>query len=149
MNSKNISLFKVFMDKDVSRKAGLLSFIEKLSGTSAIAIENHRLLEAQKELFESFIKLIADAIDTKSPYTGGHCSRVPELAKLLADAAVDQKEGVFTDFSLNSKERDALHIGAWLHDCGKIVTPEYVVDKSTKFLVADPVPPLEIGKVPL
>jgi HD-GYP domain-containing protein (c-di-GMP phosphodiesterase class II) len=127
-----IGVMCLFMDKDVSRKAGLLSFIEKLSGTSAIAIENHRLLEAQKELFESFIKLIADAIDTKSPYTGGHCSRVPELAKLLADAAVDQKEGVFADFSLNSKEREALHIGAWLHDCGKIVTPEYVVDKSTK-----------------
>ena len=127
-----IGVLCLFMDKDVTRKAGLLSFIEKLSGTSAIAIENHRLLEAQKELFESFIKLIADAIDTKSPYTGGHCSRVPELAKLLAEAAVSQKEGPFAEFTLSAKEREALHIGAWLHDCGKIVTPEYVVDKATK-----------------
>ncbi|NBU99505.1 MAG: HD domain-containing protein, partial [Spirochaetia bacterium] len=103
-----------------------------LSGTSSVAIENQRLIEAQKKLFEAFIKLIASAIDTKSPYTGGHCTRVPELAKDLAAALVQEKSGPFANFTMTNNEKEALHIGAWLHDCGKIVTPENVVDKATK-----------------
>ena len=89
--------------------------------------------KSQEEMLDSIIKLIAEAIDTKSPYTGGHCARVPEIAQLLLDEANNSNEGSFKEFSLTSK--DALRefeIGAWLHDCGKVTTPEYVVDKSTK-----------------
>ncbi len=110
----------------------LVSFIEALSGTAAISIENQDLLRAQKELLDSFIKLVAGAIDAKSPYTGGHCQRVPELATMLAQAACDAKDGPFRDFSMNDDEWEALRIAAWLHDCGKVTTPEYVVDKATK-----------------
>ncbi len=89
--------------------------------------------EAQKELMDSFIKLIADAIDAKSPYTGGHCKRVPVIAMMLAEKADEMKEGTFKDFSFKSKEEwEEFEMGAWLHDCGKITTPEYVVDKATK-----------------
>ena len=38
----------------------------------------------------------------------------------------------FKEFSLSDEEWEELHIAAWLHDCGKVTTPEYVVDKSTK-----------------
>ena len=117
---------------DISNNTALISFVEALSGTSSVAIENQRLIEAQKKLFEAFIKLIASAIDTKSPYTGGHCTRVPELAKDLASALVQEKSGPFASFTMSNNEKEALHIGAWLHDCGKIVTPENVVDKATK-----------------
>ncbi|MBK7982437.1 MAG: HAMP domain-containing protein [Candidatus Competibacteraceae bacterium] len=110
----------------------LLAFITALSGTSAVSIENQRLLQAQKNLFESFIRLLADAIDAKSPYTGGHCARVPALTKLLAQAACADDFGAFRDFDLSEAEWEELHIAAWLHDCGKITTPEYVVDKATK-----------------
>ncbi len=88
---------------------------------------------AQAELMDSFIELIADAIDAKSHYTGGHCQRVPEIAMMLAKSAEESKEGAFKDFRF--KNEDAwreFKIGAWLHDCGKITTPEYVVDKATK-----------------
>ncbi|HRY15420.1 MAG TPA: HD domain-containing phosphohydrolase [Candidatus Competibacteraceae bacterium] len=112
--------------------AELLAFIAALSGTSAVSIENQRLLHAQKNLFEAFIRLLADAIDAKSPYTGGHCARVPELTKLLARAACASQDEPFHDFSLNAAEWEELHIACWLHDCGKITTPEYVVDKATK-----------------
>ncbi len=110
----------------------LLAFIAALSGTSAVSIENQRLLHAQKNLFEAFIRLLADAIDAKSPYTGGHCARVPELTKLLAQAACAARGGPFRDFTLSEAEWEELHIACWLHDCGKITTPEYVVDKATK-----------------
>ncbi|MEI7638495.1 MAG: HD domain-containing phosphohydrolase [Syntrophus sp. (in: bacteria)] len=113
-------------------KPELVSFIEALSGVSAIAIDNQRLLKAQRDLLESLIRLMANAIDAKSPYTGGHCQRVPELTRMLAQAACDSKEGAMKDFELSDDEWEELHIASWLHDCGKVTTPEYVVDKATK-----------------
>ena len=109
-----------------------LSFIRALSGSAAVALENKELIKAQKMLFEAFIKLIAGAIDAKSPYTGGHCARVPELTKMLARAACAERNGPYKDFSLDEDEWEAVHVAAWLHDCGKVTTPEYVVDKATK-----------------
>lgn len=110
----------------------LLSFIDALSGTAAVSLEAQALIKEQKALFEAFIQLIADAIDTKSAYTGGHCARVPELARLLAQAACDADKGRFESFSLDDDEWETLRVAAWLHDCGKVTTPEYVVDKGTK-----------------
>lgn len=89
--------------------------------------------EKQKELMNAFIRIIADAIDAKSPYTGGHCKRVPKIAVMLAEAAEQSEMGPFADFSFADKEAwEEFEMGAWLHDCGKITTPEYVVDKATK-----------------
>jgi hypothetical protein len=122
----------LFEARDSSKNKGLLSFVENLSGTSSVAIENHRLIEAQKKLFDSFIRMIASSIDAKYSYQNGHCSRVPEIAMMLANATADQEGGVFSDFSLNADEKESLHIGSWLHDCGKIVTPQFVVEKATK-----------------
>lgn len=78
------------------------------------------------------IKLIAGAIDSKSPYTGGHCARVPEITKLIAQAACNSTTGPYKEFELDADQWESLHIASWLHDCGKVTTPEYVVDKSTK-----------------
>ncbi|MBS1197379.1 MAG: metal dependent phosphohydrolase [Proteobacteria bacterium] len=110
----------------------LVNFIGALSGSAAVSLEARELIKAQKALFEAFIQLIAGAIDAKSAYTGGHCARVPELAKMLAHAACKQTEGPFKDFSLDENAWEALHIAAWLHDCGKITTPDFVIDKATK-----------------
>jgi len=112
--------------------AAHVAFVRALSGTAAIAIDNQLLLRARKELLESFIQLVAGAIDAKSPYTGGHCQRVPELTKMLARAACDATEGPYAGFTMGPDQWEALHIAAWLHDCGKVTTPEYVVDKATK-----------------
>jgi HD-GYP domain-containing protein (c-di-GMP phosphodiesterase class II) len=109
-----------------------VSFIKALSDSAASSLETRELIKAQKALFEAFIQLIAGAIDAKSPYTGGHCARVPELTKMLARAACEQTSGLYKDFSLNEQEWEAVHVAAWLHDCGKVTTPEYVVDKATK-----------------
>lgn len=105
---------------------------EALASQAAVALTNRRLIEDLKHLFESFIKLIADAIDEKSPYTGGHCRRVPVITMLLADAAAKVQDGPLRDFTMNEADRYELEMAAWLHDCGKVTTPEYVVDKSTK-----------------
>ncbi|MDN3612922.1 HD domain-containing phosphohydrolase [Vibrio gallaecicus] len=89
--------------------------------------------EAQEAFVEAFIKLIAQAIDDKSAYTAGHCNRVPELGLMLADAAEKCDTGIFESFQFeNDDERREFRIAAWLHDCGKITTPEHIVDKGSK-----------------
>ena len=106
--------------------------IESLASQAAVALDKQQLLDAQKQLMVSFIELIASAIDAKSPYTGGHCQRVPVLTKMLAQAACDSIDGPFAKFNMTEEQMYELHVSAWLHDCGKVTTPEYVVDKSTK-----------------
>jgi response regulator RpfG family c-di-GMP phosphodiesterase len=111
----------------------IIGFAEALAAQTAVALENHELVDAQKNLTDSMIQMLAGAIDTKSPYTGGHCARVPELAFMLAEEAERVREGPLADFSFKSEEEwREFRIGAWLHDCGKVTTPEYVVDKATK-----------------
>lgn len=107
-------------------------FTEALASLAAIVLTKQLLIDDLENMFESLIQLIATAIDDKSPYTGGHCRRVPELTLLLAEAAHECKEGSLKDFLMTDKDRYELKIAGWLHDCGKITTPVYVVDKSTK-----------------
>lgn len=109
--------------------------VEALASQAAVALDNQQLLASQKELLESFIKLIANAIDAKSPYTGGHCTRVPIITEMLAKAACDAGDGPLSDFKLDDDGWYELRIAAWLHDCGKVVTPIHVMDKATKLEV--------------
>jgi len=111
----------------------MIGFVEALAAQAAVAIENQNLIEAQKQLMDALIKLIAGAIDAKSPYTGGHCERVPELGIMLAEAATAQTEGPLASFKFETEDEwREFRVGAWLHDCGKVTTPEYVVDKAVK-----------------
>ncbi len=109
-----------------------LAFIEALSGFAAVTLESRKMLKMQKDLLDSFIRLLAGAIDSKSPYTGGHCQRVPVLTELLARKACESTEEVFADYALTDQQWEAIKIASWLHDCGKVTTPEFVVDKATK-----------------
>lgn len=107
--------------------------LESLASQAAIALSNRLLIQQLESLFESFIQLINTAIDDKSPYTGGHCARVPALTMMLAEAASRApKESSLHGFAMTESEKYELKIAALLHDCGKITTPVHVVDKSTK-----------------
>jgi HD-GYP domain-containing protein (c-di-GMP phosphodiesterase class II)/HAMP domain-containing protein len=132
VNRKDILLGLMVLAFDRRADGDLVHFVAELSGTAAVSLETRQLLRAQKALFEALIKIIAGAIDAKSPYTGGHCARVPELARMLAKAACDARDGPYAGFALADEEWEALHVASWLHDCGKVTTPEYVVDKATK-----------------
>lgn len=106
--------------------------IRALASLAAVALTNRELIDNMEELFQSFTRLIAKAIDEKSPYTGGHCRRVPELTMMIADAVHQYDKGPLADFTMSDADRHELSLAGWLHDCGKIGTPEYVMDKSKK-----------------
>ncbi|MBS1190891.1 MAG: hypothetical protein H6R10_2683 [Rhodocyclaceae bacterium] len=103
-----------------------------LVSVAATALRNAQLYAAEQRLFQSFVQVIATAIDAKSPYTAGHCRRVPEIALMIAEAAHMAESGPFADFVLDDAGRNALEIAAMLHDCGKVVTPEWIIDKAFK-----------------
>jgi len=106
--------------------------LESLASQAAIALTNRRLIVQLEELFEAFIQLINTAIDDKSPYTGGHCARVPALTMMLAEAVNRTERGPLKGFVMTDQDRRELKIAGLLHDCGKITTPVHVVDKATK-----------------
>jgi HD-GYP domain-containing protein (c-di-GMP phosphodiesterase class II) len=105
---------------------------ESLASQAAIVLTTRLLINQLEHLFESFINLINAAIDDKSPYTGRHCERVPELTMMLAQAAHESTEGPLKNFVMTEKDRYELKIAGLLHDCGKVTTPVHVVDKATK-----------------
>lgn len=110
----------------------VIDAIRSLASQAAVAVNNVRLLEDLRELLESFIQTIATAIDRKSPYTGGHIRRVTELSIRIAETICETRTGVFHDVRFTLDELAELRYAAWMHDIGKITTPEYVVDKATR-----------------
>ena len=118
----------------VKRVASHVKELDELSESMVAMVKSIQAYElAQQELMDAFIQLIAEAIDHKSPYTGGHCERVPELALMLAKQASEDDSAAFQSFKLEGEEQwREYRIAAWLHDCGKITTPEHIVDKGSK-----------------
>ena len=110
----------------------IVPMVSALASQAAVSIDNRLLIEELKQLLDSFIAVIAAAIDTKSPYTGGHCQRVPAITEMLVRAACNTTDGPFAGFDLTEEEWYELRVACWLHDCGKVITPEHIVDKATK-----------------
>ncbi|MBI2497436.1 MAG: HD domain-containing protein, partial [Opitutae bacterium] len=105
---------------------------ESLASQAAVALTNRLLIVELENLFESFVNLLNKAIDEKSPYTAGHCLRVPVLTMLLAEAVHETQTGPHALWNMTELDRHELKIAALLHDCGKVTTPVHVVDKATK-----------------
>jgi len=109
-----------------------VDLVASLASQAAVALTNTQLIQDLKNLFYSFIKSIATAIDEKSTYTGGHITRVVDLTMMIAEGINKTDHGPFKDFLFNEDELEELRLAAWMHDVGKITTPENVIDKSTR-----------------
>ena len=135
--SKVIGVLQLINAKDARGEVTPFSLedqqlVESLASQAAIVLTNRLLIKQMEDLFESLINLINSALDEKSPYTGGHCERVPMLTMMLAEAADRHENGPLAEFKMTEKDRYELKIAGLLHDCGKITTPVHVVDKATK-----------------
>ena len=125
LNAKKDNKIISFSDK-------LVDLVEALSSQASVALTNQLLIVEQKTLFRSFIKLVAEALEQKDQVTGGHCNRVPVLTMMIAESINSDNTGIFKDFSFTEDELDELYVAGWLHDFGKVATPEHIMNKSTK-----------------
>ncbi len=116
----------------ISFSEDLVDLIEALSSQASVALTNQLLIEEQKQLFRSFIKLVSEALENKDQVTGGHCNRVPVLTMMIANEINSDKTGLFKDFLFSEDELDELYVSGWLHDFGKVATPEHIMNKATK-----------------
>jgi HD-GYP domain-containing protein (c-di-GMP phosphodiesterase class II) len=116
----------------ISFTKGLEPIVVALASSAAIALDNQILLQDHKDLLDAFIKVIAQAIDAKSLHTSAHCQRVPVLTELIAQSACEVKDGPLASFALDESEWYELRVASWLHDCGKLATPDSLLDKATK-----------------
>jgi len=128
---------KLISERRYDKVKAVPSHVREISDLSNSVIGMSKALkqyeDEQKHFIDSFIKLVADAIDDKSHYTGAHCLRVPEIGMMLAEEAHKANSGHFSAFKFaNQDEWREFRIAAFLHDCGKITTPEFVVNKGTK-----------------
>lgn len=137
-NKKVIGVLQLINSKDpesgeiVPFASSIEEKIESLASLAAVSIENQNLVQSQRDLFDSFTRIISYAIDEKSPFTAGHCRRVPVITDMILDAIHNATEGPFVGTRFTDDERYEIRTAAWLHDIGKITTPEHVVDKATK-----------------
>ncbi|TLM98379.1 GAF domain-containing protein, partial [bacterium] len=99
---------------------------------AAVSLNNAKLISEVRDLFESLIRVMATAVDAKSPYTGNHVHRVAKLNTMLAQAICDSREEPFRDMCFTADEMEEIRLAGWLHDVGKLTTPTYVMDKATK-----------------
>lgn len=126
LNAKDADNQTIIFDESAQRLA------LALASSAAITLDTQGLIQSHKDLLDAFVQVIAKAIDAKSSHTSAHCQRVPALTELLAQAACQTNEGPLKDFTLNDDEWYELHVAAWLHDCGKLATPDHILDKATK-----------------
>ncbi|MBT5376275.1 MAG: GAF domain-containing protein [Nitrospinaceae bacterium] len=105
---------------------------ESLASQAAVSITNAKLISNMTELFEAFVKVMATAIDEKSPVTGGHIRRVADLTLTMADVINELKEGCFKDKTFSPDQLYELRIAAYMHDIGKVTSPVEIVEKAKK-----------------
>ena len=117
--------------KIVSFSDELVELVQALSSQASVALTNQLLIEEQKTLFRSFIKLVVDALDKKDPVTGGHCNRVPLLTMMIAEH-INSDTMKYKNNQFSDDEMDELFVAGWLHDFGKVATPDHIMNKSTK-----------------
>ena len=97
-----------------------------LASQAAVAIENTNLHQRLKETFHHTAAALAEAVNSRDPYTGGHVKRVQDYSLQIATA-----------LKMPAEQRDALRLAAILHDIGKIGVDDAILRKSGNLTEAE------------
>jgi len=106
--------------------------ISSLASQAAISLTNMQLLADIERLFNSFVEVMATAIDSRTPYNANHTRRVALLAGELARTIDAENEGIWAEVRFDEDRTAQLVMAGWLHDIGKISTPLSVMNKSSR-----------------
>ncbi|MDP3113890.1 MAG: HD domain-containing phosphohydrolase [Candidatus Cloacimonadaceae bacterium] len=108
------------------------TMLNSLSSQAAIALSNRKLIASLENLLMEFMRSIATGIERKSKYSSDHIMRVAMLTDMIAAKINAMEIGKYAQFRFSENELKELSMAGWMHDVGKIITPEFIMDKSTK-----------------
>jgi HD-GYP domain-containing protein (c-di-GMP phosphodiesterase class II) len=105
------------------------NLVTELAAQAAVAIDNAQLFQDREVLILKVLEALATTLDERDPYTAGHSERVTQYALMIA-----------RQMKYSSKEQAAwlrLERGARLHDIGKVIVPDEVMQKPGKLTDAE------------
>jgi 5'-deoxynucleotidase YfbR-like HD superfamily hydrolase len=105
---------------------------ESLASQAAVAVDNNRLYQDIRRLFEGFVNASVTAIESRDPTTSGHSFRVAVLSVALAEAVNQCSAGRYAATRFSQDEIRELRYAALLHDFGKVGVREHVLLKAKK-----------------
>jgi putative nucleotidyltransferase with HDIG domain len=98
-----------------------LQLADALAANVSAGIECAQLMRKQRDLFLNTITVLAQAVEMRDEYTGGHTYRVTAYSLLLAHR-----------LALPSGDIELIRTGTPLHDIGKIGIDDAILKKSDK-----------------
>jgi HD-GYP domain-containing protein (c-di-GMP phosphodiesterase class II) len=104
--------------RSASFEADDLRVLVALAAQLALTAQNLDLMRDLKALYLGIMATLADAVEARDAYTGGHCKRVSDLSVRLAEAA-----------GLPASEVEEIRVGSLVHDVGKIGIPDQILGK--------------------
>ncbi len=118
---RTIGVLEAINKKDGKFDEDDLEILQAFANQVAIAIENANLYKELKETFYGTIEALAETIEKRDPYTGGHTKRVMEYSLAIG-----------RELGLSESELEALKLAAILHDIGKIGIRDKILLKEDK-----------------
>jgi putative nucleotidyltransferase with HDIG domain len=116
------------LDRNPSQQrfdASDLQLADALAASVSAGIESAQLIRRQRDLFLNTITMLAQAVELKDPYTGGHTARVTAYSLLLAE-----------ELKVSPDDMELIRVGTPLHDIGKIGIDDAILRKPDR-LTAD------------
>jgi HD-GYP domain-containing protein (c-di-GMP phosphodiesterase class II) len=93
-----------------------------------VSLNNTLLQRAVSDILHSFVMVMVDAIDARSPYNANHTRSMVAYAQRFMDWLDAGDHG----WRFQEKEKDPFLMSVWLHDLGKLVIPLEIMDKKSR-----------------
>jgi putative nucleotidyltransferase with HDIG domain len=103
-----------------------LHIADALAANVSAGIEAAQMLRKQRDLFLDTITILAQAVELRDEYTGGHTMRVTTYSLLLAE-----------HLNLPASDLELIRIGTPLHDIGKIGIDDAILRKPDRLTPAE------------
>lgn len=106
--------------------------MESLGSQAAVAVSNMKFVHEIEQLMISITQVFTDAIDTRIPYNYYHSRNVYLYVRMLVDYINRRHAEGTVSLHFSAEGRDEILMAALMHDIGKLVIPNEVIDKTTR-----------------
>ncbi len=137
INKRARGVTRLYDAEDFDRRVvpfddGAVELAEALASQAGIALENARLYDEVRRLFEGFVHASVTAIESRDPTTSGHSQRVADLTVGLARVVDRIDTGPYADVTFTFDQLKEIEYASLLHDFGKVGVREHVLVKPKK-----------------